>query len=101
MRIATNDLLEARRASPVRLASFFGPGLLLAYCLGRLHMADVEQRVSAQLGVTARGYQTRYAELSIDVDKEEDLARVELLLQRRMEAPTRSRPAEPPRCGRC
>jgi hypothetical protein len=94
-------LLAARRASPVRLAAFFGPGLLLAYCLGRLHLADVESRVSAQFGVTARGYQTHYAELAIDVDKEEDLTRVELLLQQRMEAPTRSRPAEPRGCGRC
>jgi molybdopterin-guanine dinucleotide biosynthesis protein A len=80
--------LNARRRSPLGLALMIGPSLALKYGLGRLHIEDVERRLSALLHLKGRGYQSRFAELAMDVDKLSDIALAErVLMQRDGQAP--------------
>jgi CTP:molybdopterin cytidylyltransferase MocA len=74
------QLLNARRRSPLRLAIAFGPGLALRYLLRSLRVVDVERKLSSLLHLTGRGYQSRFPELAMDVDKESDIPRVERAL---------------------
>lgn len=76
------DLLAARRKSPLQLASMFGPGFGLKLLLKRLRVRDVEAKLSQLLHVTARGYRSRYPELAMDVDKYGDVVFAEEYLTR-------------------
>jgi molybdopterin-guanine dinucleotide biosynthesis protein A len=76
-------LLKARRRSPLRLAMLIGPGPALKYLLGRLHVADVERRLSSLLHLVGRGYPSRFGELAMDVDKDSDIELVERVLEQR------------------
>lgn len=77
------ELLHARRKSVLALAAMIGPVFALKYLCGRLRPADVEARLSRLLGLTARGYRTRFPELAMDVDKYTDIAVVESVLRAR------------------
>lgn len=74
--------LDARK-SPLTLAKLLGLAAVLRFLVGRLSIADAEQRVSAMLGIRGKAVVTPYAEIGIDVDKPSDLE-----LARRFLTPT-------------
>uniref|UniRef100_A0A7C3DEP7 Acylneuraminate cytidylyltransferase n=1 Tax=Meiothermus ruber TaxID=277 RepID=A0A7C3DEP7_MEIRU len=65
--------LELRK-KPLALAQMIGFGTLIKVILGRADIAGLEARVSQIIGVPARALITPYAEVGVDIDKEEDLA---------------------------
>lgn len=73
-------LLDARRQSVRGLLKLIGPSAAVKYACGRLHVRDVEARLSALLHVTARGYRTRFPVLAMDVDKSADIPLAESIL---------------------
>jgi len=76
---------EQHRKRPWRIAGVFGPVLLLSYLL-RLHRLDgALARISRRLGITAIAVKMPFAEAAIDVDKPEDIALVEEILNREAE----------------
>jgi molybdopterin-guanine dinucleotide biosynthesis protein A len=77
------EILEARRSQPLGLARMVGLSFALRYLIGRLRVDDVEQKLSSQLRLVGRGYQTRFTELSMDVDKASDIPLVERVLRAR------------------
>lgn len=77
------EILDARRSQPLGLAGMVGLSFALRYLIGRLRVADVEQKLSSQLSLVGRGYRTRFTELSMDVDKASDVALVERALRAR------------------
>jgi molybdopterin-guanine dinucleotide biosynthesis protein A len=81
------ELLDARRQSPLGLAMKIGPGLALRYLLRSLRVADVERKLSSLLHLAGRGYRSRFPELAMDVDKELDLPLVERVLAGRSSIP--------------
>ncbi len=64
--------LELRK-KPLALAQMIGFGTLLRVLLGRADIAGLEAKVSKIIGVPARALITPYAEVGVDIDKEEDL----------------------------
>jgi molybdopterin-guanine dinucleotide biosynthesis protein A len=77
------EILGARRRKPWSLALMFGLPLGVRYVLGTLGVADVEEKLSALLHLSGRGYGTRFSELAMDVDKFSDIAFVEQVLRTR------------------
>lgn len=75
-------VLAARKA-PLKLAALIGPGILLRLLTRRLTVRELEQRVSALLGVPARALITGHAAIGTDVDKEADLMLAETHLSAR------------------
>lgn len=63
----------ALRKQPLALAQMIGFSTLLRVILGQASIPDLEARVSKILGVPARALITPYAEVGVDLDKEEDL----------------------------
>jgi CTP:molybdopterin cytidylyltransferase MocA len=63
------DDLIGRRKSPLRQAMRIGLGSLLRLLLGRLSLAEAEQRVTRAMGLTGRAVLVKHAELGMDVDK--------------------------------
>ncbi|MER3483166.1 MAG: acylneuraminate cytidylyltransferase [Meiothermus sp.] len=63
----------ALRKQPLALAQMIGFGTLLRVILGQADIPSLEARVSQILGVPARALITPYAEVGVDLDKEEDL----------------------------
>jgi len=63
----------ALRKKPLALAQMIGFGTLLKVLLGQADIAGLEARVSQIIGVSARALITPYAEVGVDIDKEEDL----------------------------
>jgi GTP:adenosylcobinamide-phosphate guanylyltransferase len=61
------------RKNPLALAQMIGFGTLLRVLLGRADIAGLEAKVSQIIGVPARALMTPYAEVGVDIDKEEDL----------------------------
>jgi len=61
------------RKSPLALARMIGLSTLLQVLLGQADIASLEARVSQIIGVPARALITPYAEVGIDIDREEDL----------------------------
>lgn len=78
-------VLAARKA-PLKLAALIGPGILLRLLTRRLTVRELEQRVSALLGVPARALITGHAAIGTDVDKEADLMLAETHLSARAAA---------------
>ncbi len=74
-------ILGARRRSVLGLAMMVGPASAMKYALGRLRVSDVEDRMSALLHLTARGYRTRFPTLAMDVDKSSDIPLAEEILR--------------------
>lgn len=77
------QLLNARRLSPLRLALMIGPSLAGKYLLRRLRVVDAEKKLSTLLRLEGRGYRTRCPELAMDVDKASDIPLVERILRER------------------
>lgn len=75
-------LLDARRQSVRGLLKLIGPSAAVKYACGRLHVRDVEARLSDLLHVTARGYHTRFPVLAMDVDKSADIPVAENILRK-------------------
>ncbi len=75
--------IERERKRPWRMALALGPVLLIRYLLGRLSLADAARHISSLTGVDCRAVVLPVAEAAIDVDKPEDLALVEAILQQR------------------
>lgn len=73
------EQLGAARKKPWRLASLFGPRVLLKYVSGRLTIADAERR-ARELGVDARAVPSSYAETAVNVDRASDVALAERLV---------------------
>lgn len=67
----------ALRKNPLALAQMIGLGTVLRFLLGTLTVGDLEARVSRILGVPARALMVPYAEIGVDLDKEEDLVWLE------------------------
>ncbi|HEU4741995.1 MAG TPA: NTP transferase domain-containing protein [Meiothermus sp.] len=67
----------ALRKNPLALAQMIGLGTVLKFLLGTLTIGDLEARVSHILGVPARALIVPYAEIGVDLDKEEDLVWLE------------------------
>lgn len=74
------DRLGAARKSPLRLAGIFGWDTLARFALGRLAIADAEQRASAILGAPAGAIRSTHAEIAVNVDRLRDLPLAEVLL---------------------
>lgn len=64
--------LELRK-KPLALAQMIGFGTLLKVLLGQAGIGELEARVSQIIGVPAKALITPYAEVGVDIDKEEDL----------------------------
>ena len=75
--------VERERKRPWRLAAAFGPRLLLGYLLHRWALEEAFVRASARIGVDLRPVVLPRAEAAIDVDRPEDLALAERILERR------------------
>jgi GTP:adenosylcobinamide-phosphate guanylyltransferase len=75
------ERLASARKAPWRLASLCGPRILFGYLLGTLSIADIEARASAMLGHKARGVLTLHPELAVNIDRYDDLVRVEQLIK--------------------
>jgi molybdopterin-guanine dinucleotide biosynthesis protein A len=67
----------ALRKQPLALAQIIGFGTLLSVALGQATIAGLETKVSHILGVPARALITPFAEVGVDLDKEEDLVWLE------------------------
>jgi hypothetical protein len=68
-------VLTAARKNPWRLASLFGPKILMHYALGILSIHDVEDRASTILGYRARGVASNFPKSAINIDRYSDLQR--------------------------
>ncbi len=74
--------LGSARKNPLRLASIFGPDVLLRYALRRLTMARVERRATQLLGATAVAAVCGYPEIAINVDRVSDVTLARSLIER-------------------
>ncbi len=74
--------VEQQRKQPWRIASVFGPSLLIGYLLGRMSLDQALEKVSARLGLTVGAVRFPFPEAPIDVDKPEDLVLVEEIVRR-------------------
>jgi molybdopterin-guanine dinucleotide biosynthesis protein A len=74
------ERLGAARKHPFRLASLFGWDMLVRYALGRLTIAQAEDRASRILGVPARALISLYPETAVNVDRVSDVALAESLV---------------------
>ncbi len=63
----------ALRKRPLALASLIGWGTLFRVLTGRADIPGLEARVSQMIGGPARALITPFAEVGVDIDKEEDL----------------------------
>ncbi|MEZ5825841.1 MAG: NTP transferase domain-containing protein [Geminicoccaceae bacterium] len=75
--------VEQDRKKPWRIARAMGPGLLISYLLRRLTLQQALERASVKIGARAEAVRLPFAEAAIDVDKPEDLAYAEAILQKR------------------
>ena len=75
--------VERNRKRPWRLVAAFGAGPLIRYGLGRLDLETAFRLGSQRLGLDARPLIMPFAEATIDVDKPDDKALCEIILQSR------------------
>lgn len=75
----------AARKNPARLATLFGTKYVVKFALGRLRIAELEERVRELTGLRGKAVLSRFPELAVDVDlgRPETLERVEAALSRR------------------
>jgi len=67
------ERLGAARKHPFRLASLFGWDMLARYALGRLAIAQAEERAQKILGAPARALISPYPETAVNVDRVSDV----------------------------
>jgi GTP:adenosylcobinamide-phosphate guanylyltransferase len=60
------------RKKPFALLSMLGLSFIVKYLIGRLTIADVENKAKAWLDIVGRGVIVPYAEIGVDVDKPSD-----------------------------
>ncbi len=72
--IETWKMVEADRKRPWRIAARLGLGMLLAYALGRLTLAEAVAGLGRRIGIDARLVAARDGLAAVDVDKVQDLA---------------------------
>jgi len=79
------DKVLAARKKPWLLAQLFGWSVVMKFASGRLSIAEMQEKVTEILGVTARAVISPHPELALDVDagKPENLA----IIRRALEAP--------------
>ena len=75
--------MERNRKRPWRLVAALGAGPLIRYGLGRLDLETAFRLGSERLGLDARPVMMPFAEAAIDVDKPDDKALCEIILQSR------------------
>ena len=75
--------VEQQRKRPWRIAAVFGPTLLLGYLLRRFTLDEALLRISSRVGLTAAAVRFPFADAAIDVDKIDDLALAEEILDDR------------------
>ncbi len=86
---AVTELLSHRK-SPWKLARDIGWLMLLKWMVGRLSIDDARSRVRQLLGIDGQALIFEYPEVGVDVDKPEDWALAERLLQQKVESSTQS-----------
>ncbi|HYL27497.1 MAG TPA: nucleotidyltransferase family protein [Candidatus Nitrosotalea sp.] len=67
------ERLGAARKHPFKLASLFGWDMLARFALGRLSIAQAEQRATKILGAPVRSAVSPYAETAVNVDRPSDV----------------------------
>jgi len=67
------ERLGAARKQPFKLASLFGWDMLARFALGRLSIAQAEQRATIILGAPVRAVVSPYAETAVNVDRPSDV----------------------------
>lgn len=72
--------LGAARKNPLRLASIFGPDVLLRYALRRLTIAQAEARASQLLAAPVAAAICAYPQIAVNVDRISDVALAERLV---------------------
>lgn len=82
------ERLRAARKSPLRLAAFLGPIVILRLLTGTVSIRGVEARAARLFGGTLRAIVSQHPELAADVDKPEDLAAAEEILSARLHRPS-------------
>ncbi|KAA5604066.1 NTP transferase domain-containing protein [Roseospira marina] len=75
--------VEQDRKKPWRMIRLLGPGLLLAYALGRLTLPTVLAALGRRTGTTLAAVEMPFADAAVDVDRPGDLALAEAILARR------------------
>ncbi len=77
------DQLGSARKSPLRLAAIFGWGTLARFALGRLSIPAAEGRAGSLIGARAGAIRCTHAEIAINVDRPDDVARANALVAER------------------
>jgi CTP:molybdopterin cytidylyltransferase MocA len=72
--------VEAHRKQPWRVAALIGPGMLIAYAMGRLTLDGAVDRLGRRAGLVAAAVRTPFGLASVDVDKPDDLDLVRRLV---------------------
>lgn len=77
----TWSMVEANRKKPWRIAARLGPGMLVAFLLGRLSLAAALDRLGRRIGIVARPVEAADGLAAVDVDKPDDLADVRRIIR--------------------
>jgi hypothetical protein len=75
---------EKHRKKPLRVISVLGWITVLRYLLGRLSLAEAQQRISARLGLRTGVVILPYPEAAVDVDTVSDWKIVQTLVAKQM-----------------
>ena len=75
------ERLGAARKRPWRLASLFGYDVLLRYALGRLSIAQAQERATRILGAPVRALVSPFAQTGVNVDRVTDVAIAQELIR--------------------
>jgi hypothetical protein len=76
------ERLGAARKNPLALTTIFGWDILARYAVGRLTVAQAEQRASALLCAPARAAISTHAEIAVNVDRASDVPLAVALIER-------------------
>lgn len=71
----------AARKQPLKLATLLGFSFIVRFLLGRLALAQAEERVSRILGIRGAAVISPWPEVGMDVDKPEDLELAKVILE--------------------